>query len=92
MSNRIPSEPNEKYHVFLVSLEGSLNELPTENQIQYLTKPPVTKSKMEVSERLAGVKKATNKGTNKSSSNLRRSDSFILLIYLGFQPLRLFQL
>ena len=71
LSNRIPSEPNEKYHALLVSLEGSLNELPNENQIQYLTKPPVTKSKMEVVDRLSGVKKASKKGTTKSSSKLR---------------------
>ena len=71
LSNRIPSEPNEKYHALLVSLEGSLNELPNENQIQYLTKPPVTKSKMEVGDRLSGVKKASKKGTTKSSSKLR---------------------
>ena len=32
LSNRIPSVPNEKYHAFLVSLEGSLNELPEENE------------------------------------------------------------
>ena len=71
LSNRIPSEPNEKYHALLVSLEGSLNELPNENQIQYLTKPPVTKSKMVVGDRLSGVKKASKKGTTKSSSKLR---------------------
>ena len=71
LSNRIPSEPNEKYHALLVSLEGSLNELPNENQIQYLTKPPVTKSKMEVVDRLSGVKKASKKGSTKSSSKLR---------------------
>ena len=71
LSNRIPSEPNEKYHALLVSLEGSLNELPNENQIQYLTKPPVTKSKMEVGDRLSGVKKVPKKDTTKSSSKLR---------------------
>ena len=71
LSNRIPSEPNEKYHALLVSLEGSLNELPNENQIQYLTKPPVTKSKMVAGDRLSGVKKASKKGTTKSSSKLR---------------------
>ena len=71
LSNRIPSEPNEKYHALLVSLEGSLNELPNENQIQYLTKPPVTKSKMEVGDRLSGVKKVSKKDTTKSSSKLR---------------------
>lgn len=71
LSNRIPSEPNEKYHALLVSLEGSLNELPNENQIQYLTKPPVSKSKMEVDDRLSGVKKVSKKGITKSSSKLR---------------------
>ncbi len=71
LSNRIPSEPNKKYHAFLVSLEGSINELPNENQIQYVTKPPVTESKKEVSGRLSGVKKATKKATDKSSSKIR---------------------
>ena len=44
LSNRIPTRPNENYHVFLVSLEGSVNELPDENEIQYMTEPTVQRS------------------------------------------------
>ncbi len=44
LSNRVPTRPNENYHVFLVSLEGSVNELPDENEIQYMTEPIVQSS------------------------------------------------
>ncbi len=67
LSNRIPSEPNTKYHTFLVSLEDSINELPNENQIQYLTSPPVRKSTMDMSARFAGAEKAARKSNTKPS-------------------------
>ena len=57
LSNRIPSVPNEKYHAFLVSLEGSLNELPEENEIRYLTKPPVRKDAADRSLKFAEASK-----------------------------------
>ena len=56
LSNRIPSEPNKKYHAFLVSLEDSLHELPIESQIQYLTKPVTIKSEMKVGDRYSETK------------------------------------
>ena len=65
LSNRIPSKPNEKYHVFLVSLEGSINELPNENQIQYMTNSTVQRSnigadKMEAVRRVVGGKSTSS--------------------------------
>lgn len=47
LSNRLPTIPNENYHVFLVSLEGSVNELPDENEIQYMTEPTVQRSNFD---------------------------------------------
>ena len=38
---------------FLVSLEGSLNELPEENEIRYLTKPPMRKDAVDRSFKFA---------------------------------------
>ena len=56
LSNRIPSEPNEKYHALLVSLEDSLHELPIESQIQYLTQPAIIKSEMKIGDRYSETK------------------------------------
>ena len=67
LSNRIPSEPNKKYHAFLVSLEGSINELPNENQIQYMTKSTVQRSNIST-DKMEAVKRVV--GGNKTSSSL----------------------
>jgi len=66
LSNRIPSEPNKKYHAFLVSLEGSINELPNENQIQYMAESTVQRRSIGA-DNMAAIRRAVG-GNNKASS------------------------